>query len=235
MTIAKQKTENSMPELPAWLEKFTALRDEDDPVWLDVARRAKEVTLPADYEVFHEGDHCRNYIFVINGATRVFKAFESGREMVLYRLQAGETCSLTTSVLLAGGLYPANAKTEAETHAVLVPERDFHRAFDSSKVFRDYVCTVFGGRIRDMIMLLEAVTMRNVEVRLARWLIDNRTISDSVEASHRELAYELGTAREVISRYLKDFENKGWVSLSRKYVGLTDVDALNEIVSGTRS
>ncbi|MEN8205565.1 MAG: Crp/Fnr family transcriptional regulator [Pseudomonadota bacterium] len=223
-----------MGELPAWVDAFPELRDIEDPVWVDVANYATEAVLPPGSEVFHEGDVCRNYIFVLEGATRVYKAFESGREMVLYRVQAGETCSITTSVLLAGGLYPANAVTETECRAVLIPANDFHKVFDTCKGFRDYVCTVFGGRIRDLIMLLEAVTMRNVNVRLARWLLDNGSSAGLVEASHRELAFELGTAREVISRHLREFQKNGWVALSRKNIELLDIKALLELVGGYR-
>ena len=220
--------------LPEWVKLFPELDKEDDPEWIDVATHAVEVKLPEGYEVFREGDVCKNYIFVLNGATRVYKSFESGREMVLYRLQQGETCSLTTSVLLAGGKYPANAVTEAKTHAVLIPAKDFHRVFNSSTVFRDYVCRVFGGRIRDMIMLLEAVTMRNVNVRLARWMLSHSSEDNMVEASHRELAFELGTAREVISRHLREFEKQGWVNLSRKNIELLDITAMEDLVSGAR-
>ena len=223
-----------MADLPDWVKAFPELDNLDDPEWVEVASRANEVTLPAEYEVFREGSVCKNYIFVINGATRVYKGFESGREIVLYRLHQGETCSLTTSVLLAGGRYPASAVTEAETHAVLIPSRDFHKVFNASRVFRDYVCRVFGGRIRDMIMLLEAVTMRNVNIRLARWLLDNRSESGIVEASHRELAYELGTAREVISRHLREFERQGWVSLSRKSIEVIDIPAMEGLLNGVR-
>lgn len=223
-----------MSALPEWLDLFPDLKAVNDPAWIEVASGASEVVLPAGFDVFQDGDACKNYILVLDGATRVYKAFESGREMVLYRLQAGETCSLTTSVLLAGGRYPANAITEIETQAILIPKKDFSAAFDNSKGFRDYVCTVFGGRIRDMIMLLEVVTMRNVEIRLVRWLLDNRSGTDSVEASHRELAYELGTAREVISRYLKNLEKKGWLRLSRKHIKLVDTSALEELVGGCR-
>lgn len=219
-----------MSELPEWVRAFPELDNQDSPEWVDVARRAKEVILPANTEVFHEGGECRNYIFVLDGATRVYKNFESGREMVLYRLKQGETCSLTTSVLLAGGKYPANAVTEMETRAVLIPAQDFHQVFDASRLFRDFVCRVFGGRIRDMIMLLEAVTTRNVNVRLARWLLDNRSASNMVMASHLEVAYELGTAREVVSRHLRDFEKHGWVTLSRKRIELQDIPAMQDLL-----
>ena len=223
-----------MDKLPEWVQTFPELSGLDDPVWNEVASRASEVVLPADQVVFREGNTCKNYIFVISGATRVFKGFESGRELVLYRLHEGETCSLTTSVLLAGGRYPANAVTEAETRAVLIPSRDFHKVFNSSQEFRGYVCRIFGGRIRDMIMLLESITLRNVNIRLARWLLDNRTANHAVDVTHRELAYELGTAREVISRHLREFEKQGWVSLSRKSIELLDIAAMEDLLSGNR-
>ncbi len=227
-----QLNTNTEAHLPEWVSKFPLLKDVKDEAWVQTATQAKEVTLPANYEVFHDGDPCENYIFVVEGATRVYKSFENGREMLLYRLQAGETCSLTTSILLAGGRYTANAMTEAETRAVIIPIQIFHQTFDRSKGFRDFVCTTFGGRIRDFIMLLESIATRNVDVRLARYLLENKSEDDTVEASHKVLAFELGTAREVVSRHLKDFEANGWVSLSRKNIQLVNTAKMGQLVSG---
>ncbi len=223
-----------MNELPDWVDAFPDLKYVEDTTWVDMANRATKVVLPPDKEVFREGGECKHYILVLDGTTRVYKAFESGREILLYRVQAGETCSLTTSVLLAGGCYPANAVTETECHAVLIPATDFHMLFEASILFRDYVCKVFGGRIRDLIMLLEAVATRNVNVRLAHCLLSNRSSFGLVEASHRELAFELGTAREVISRHLREFEKNGWVTLSRKNIQLVDTAALQNLENGCR-
>ncbi len=227
-----QMNTNVDAHLPEWVSNFPLLKDVRDEAWIKTASNAKEVTLPANYEVFHDGDPCENYIFVVEGATRVYKSFENGREMLLYRLQAGETCSLTTSILLAGGKYTANAMTEAETRAVIIPIRIFRETFDRSKGFRDFVCSTFGGRIRDFIMLLESIATRNVDVRLARYLLENQSEENSVEASHKLLAFELGTAREVVSRHLKDFETKGWVSLSRKSIQLVDQDSMGRLITG---
>ena len=93
-----QMNTNVDAHLPEWVSNFPLLKDVRDEAWIKTATEAKEVTLPANYEVFHDGDPCENYIFVVDGATRVYKSFENGREMLLYRLQAGETCSLTTSI-----------------------------------------------------------------------------------------------------------------------------------------
>lgn len=227
-----QMSSNTEVHLPEWVSNFPLLIDVTDPAWIQTACNAKEVVLPANYDVFSEGDPCENYIFVVEGATRVYKLFESGREMLLYRLSAGETCSLTTSVLLAGGHYTADAMTEVETRVAIIPDNVFHQTFDKFKGFRDFVCSTFGGRIRDIIMLLESIATRNVDVRLARYLLENRSEENTIEASHRVLAFELGTAREVVSRHLKEFEANGWVSLSRKSIKLINTEKMRKLVSG---
>ena len=218
-----------------WLETFPELKAVHDPAWTGVAARAKSVTLPRHTPLFNGGDACRHFILVQSGAVRVYKVFENGREMVLYHIHKGECCSLTASTLLTSGKYIANAVTESEARVVLIPKNDFCDAFDRSTAFRLYVCAELSGRFHEMLLLLETLGMRNVEGRLARWLLENRSESDCVKASHRELAYELGTAREVISRHLKDFEKKGFVRLSRKYIELADVSALDERIAGSRA
>jgi len=209
--------------------------DVEDVTWVQTANRAKEVVLPKDYEVFSDGDECENYIMVIEGITRVYKSFENGRDMLLYRVNQGETCSLTTSILLAGGKYTASAITETECRAMIIPIHDFHKTFDDCKGFRDFVCATFGGRIRDFILLLESIATRNVDVRMARWMIENKTDTNQVDVSHKALAYELGTAREVVSRHLKEFEQFGWVKLSRSNIELIDLDAMHQLVEGLRA
>jgi CRP/FNR family transcriptional regulator len=235
MPDMNQMNATAQAHIPQWVNKFPLLRGVKDDAWVEAANRAKEVVLPAKYEVFHDGDPCENYIFVVDGATRVYKSFENGREMLLYRLQAGEACSLTTSILLAGGKYTANAMTEAKTRVVIIPRQIFHDTFDQSKGFRDFVCATFGCRIHDFIMLLESIASRKVDVRLARYLLEHRSEDDAVEASHKLLAFELGTAREVVSRHLKEFKANGWVNLSRKSIELINTDEMGQLVAGLRT
>ena len=227
--------DNSDVQLPAWVDHFPAFMEVEDTDWIQTANRAKEMVLPEGYEVFRDGDECKNYIMVLEGVTRVYKAFENGREMLLYRVGPGETCSLTTSILLAGGKYTASAVTESECRAIIIPIHDFHKTFDDSKGFRDCVCATFGGRIRDFILLLESIATRNVDVRMARWMLENKSEAGQVEVSHKALAYELGTVREVVSRHLKEFEDNGWVKLSRANIELVDPGAMHQLVEGLRS
>ena len=194
----------------------------------------KEIVVPAGTTVFSDGEVCQNYIMVLEGITRVYKTFENGREMLLYRVNTGETCSLTTSILLAGGKYTASAITETECRAMVIPVQLFHEAFDQSKGFRDFVCSNFGGRIRDFILLLESIATRHVDVRLARWMLENKSDDNQIEVSHKALAFELGTVREVVSRHLKEFEENGWVKLSRANIELLDLNSMHLLIEGLR-
>jgi CRP/FNR family transcriptional regulator len=220
-----------MKQLPVWLDTFPQLKAVEDPAWMKVVQNMREVALSADTELFTCGNDSKHFILLLSGAVRVYQTFENGREMVLYHLQAGECCSLTISTLLSNARYSASGIAESEVRVVLIPKRDFCSVFDASTGFRRYVCAELGKRFHDLLFLLEGLGKRNVELRLARWLLDNRTESDCIVASHRELASELGTAREVISRHLKEFEKKGLVRLSRKFIELADISALDDRAS----
>ena len=224
-----------MNNLPVWLDTFPHLKRVEDPAWLKVAEKAQVVKLTADTELFTCGDNGTHFILLLSGAVRVHQIFENGREMVLYHLQPGECCSLTISTLLSDTRYSASGIAESEVRVVLIPKREFCVLFDASTGFRRYVCAELSKRYHDLLFLLEGLGKRNIELRLARWLLDNRTESDCVMASHRELASELGTAREVVSRHLKIFEKKGLVRLSRKFIELADVSALDDRASSVRN
>jgi len=214
-----------------WVSAFPGLRDVADECWRTVAPRARELLLPPAHSLFREGDPCHDYLLLVDGAARVFKSFPSGREMVLYRLTGGASCLLSASILLAGGRYSADAHTERDSHAVLIAARDFHLAFDRSRGFREFVTREFGGRVRELLGLLETLVIDQIEVRLARWL-SARGAGAAISVSHRELARDLGTAREVISRQLKAFEKRGWVRLARKQIVLLDPQALDALAGG---
>ena len=213
-----------------WLRNFPDLRQLDDPVWHDIARSARELIIPPDTELFQEGGICPNYLFVIAGSVRVHKISESGREIVLYRIESGQTCMLTTSLLLSGGSYPASGVSETETRVMVISAEQFRLGFDQSRGFRNFVCRTNSQRLCEMIMLIEAVAFGHIDVRLAELLLQRKDQCDSVEAFHKELAVELGTAREVVSRQLKEFERRGWVGLSRRKIAITDASALRGLL-----
>ncbi len=214
---------------PTWLAHFPALLSITDPHWLAAAKAAHESTLPARTVVFRDGDPCHNYLLVTEGSVRVQKISESGKEIVLYRVEAGQSCVLTTSCLLADDRYLAEAITETEVKAVVIPGAPFHDALAHSPGFRRFVFHAYGRRMATLMALVEALAFERMDTRLARRLLDKSAEQREIIVTHHELAADLGSAREVISRLLKDFEHHGWIRLHRGRIEILDPGALQRI------
>ncbi len=187
---------------------------------------AQITSVPARTVVFRSGSSCENYLLVIDGSVRVQMVSENGREIVLYRVDQGQTCILTTSCLMTADNYSAEGITETDVNAVMIPAAAFHELMACSGVFRAFVFASYGTRLSDLLMLVDEVAFHRIDVRLARFLVERAGEKKQLQTTHQELAVELGSAREVISRQLKEFERRGWVILARGQVGLTNVPAL---------
>ena len=209
-----------------WLSHFPELSGLDDPVWQQVLDSARPVEIPAGTTVFRDGDGCQNYMFVMEGSVRVQKIAENGREIVLYRVNAGEACILTTSCLLSHQRYPAEGITETDVRAISIPVGKFDEGVAGSAGFRAFVFSSYGRRIADLILLVEDVAFGRMDIRLGQYLLDTADDDGNIEATHQAMAAELGTAREVVSRQLKEFERRGWVKLGRGFIKISDISAL---------
>ncbi|HYA37630.1 MAG TPA: Crp/Fnr family transcriptional regulator [Candidatus Methylomirabilis sp.] len=220
-----------MPAAAPWWHAFPTLKAIQDPRWGALMSNAREVSIPPGTSVFHAGDACRNFLFVLDGSVRVEKIGENGREIVLYRVGSGETCLLTTSCLIAKERYPAEGVTETAVRAVALPDELFNEALALSSEFRGFVFTSFGARLTELMALVEAITFGRGDARLARRLLESDATSGEVVATHQQLAAELGTAREVVSRFLKEFERRGLVRLARGHIVIADRAALQALAA----
>lgn len=214
-----------------WLAHFPDLSGLDDPVWHKVLDSARPVEIPAGTTVFRDGDGCQNYMFVLEGTVRVQKMSENGREIVLYRVNAGEACILTTSCLLSHQRYPAEGITETDLRAISIPVARFDEGVAGSDGFRSFVFSSYGRRIADLILLVEDVAFGRMDIRLGQYLLDAVDDEGNVDSTHQVIAAELGTAREVVSRQLKEFERRGWLKLGRGLITISDLAALKKHLS----
>lgn len=202
----------------------------DDVALEQLRHQAQFVQLPAGYTVFRSGDACRNYLVVVDGSVRVQALSPGGREVTLYRVTSGQSCVITTSCLISHEVYPAEGVTETETSALILAQGSFNEALARSDAFRRFVFAAQGRRLSDLIHRVEDVAFGRVDVRLARLLFDRgRRNAGRVSATHQQLASELGTAREVISRHLKAFERKGWVHVRRGSIEVLDEVSLSAV------
>lgn len=184
------------------------------------------VAAPAGTKVFSEGSACANYLILLSGQIRVRKTGANGREIVLYRVEPGETCVVTTACLMAGIDYDAEGVAETDIVARALPVQAFRALLAESAAFREFVFRTYGTRIADLLMVIEEVAFGRIDQRLASHLIDLVGRRGEIRITHQDLAVELGTAREVVSRQLKEFERQGWVRLSRGAIRVTDPSAL---------
>lgn len=204
--------------------------DPESARMLDSAARL--ATVPAGTALFQDGAECANYVLVIEGSIRVQKVAENGREIVLYRVESGQSCVLTTNCLIARDDYSAAGIAETEVKALVLPAATFRGLLGRSEPFRDFVFSAYASRISDLLMLIEEVAFGRIDVRLGAWLRQHMGVGGEIKATHQDLATELGTAREVVSRQLKEFERRGWVTLHRGRVVVKDSAGIATLSAG---
>lgn len=212
-----------------WLKQFPALVDLESDAREVLAKYARIVEAPVGTIGYSEGMPCNAYVMRLSGQSRVYKMSSSGREILLYRVAAGETCVITTTCILGNSDYPASTIVEQTICDVIVPKAAFNQLMIDSPVFRRFVMENYGALISDLIVLLDEVAFQSLDARLAKLLLD--VASPTITRTHQQLADELGTAREVVSRQLKRFEQKGWLTLGRGEVILLNRAALQGMAS----
>ena len=190
--------------------------------------RAQFLELPAGTTVFDERQACRGFPFVISGSIRVVNADPNGRELPLYRVTPGETCIISSACLLGQAPYNARGVTEADTTLLVVPNEDF-QALLGEQAFRDFVFQLFSERIADLMQLIEEVAFRKLDQRLAALLLGK---GQRLHTTHQQLADELGSVREIVSRLLKGLAEQGLVALSREQIEILDPAGLRRLAGG---
>lgn len=190
------------------------------------------VALPEGRHVFGPGQSPDNFLLMIEGTVRVQQVSESGREIVLYRVSAGESCALTTSCMIGHEEYPADGIAETAVRAVAIPRALFDELIASSAEFRRFVFTAFSRRLTNLFRIIEEVAFARLDVRLAQRLLQRAGEAKRVMATHQEFAKELGSAREVVSRQLHEFQRRGWIKVARGEIELIDENALSRLAQG---
>lgn len=184
------------------------------------------VLLPAGTVVFDENQPCQGFPLLLAGSLRVIKASTNGRELLLYRVCPGESCILTSSCLLGHASYHARGIAESDMEMVVISPATFKKMLSKHEPFRDYVFSLFSERITELMQMVSAVAFQKLEQRLAVLLTNNPT---PLHSTHQALADELGSVREIVSRLLKNFADRGWIRLGRKQIEVIDAPALKKL------
>lgn len=174
--------------------------------------------LGPDMVLLDEDKSCSGVVLVLSGTIRIYKLSEDGKEITLFRIGRGETCVLTIACIMGTGdiPFPVAAATEQTSEIVLIPVETFKKCFYEIPAIQKFFFTSMSAKFYSLLGLVENITFKRTSDRLTDFLI-TKTAGGAypLYATHENIASEIGTAREVVSRLLKEMEGKGQVSLSR--------------------
>jgi CRP/FNR family transcriptional regulator len=185
-------------------------------------------SLPHHTPLFQSGEPAQVFVIVLSGRIEVRLTAASGREILLYAVEPGQSCIQSTLGLLGDEAYTGAARTMTEAKVVLIPKPLFLSLMDSDSAFRNFVLRAFGARMADLTRVLEQVAFGRVEVRLAALLLD-LAVGNRVTATQADLAARIGTAREVVTRQLHSLAKAGVTENARGQVIIRDATALRQI------
>jgi len=191
-----------------------------------VEERARLVQVPTGRRLFEEGSPCTDYPLLVEGIIRASKFGPDGHEILLYRLNPGESCVITVIALLGGTPYPAVGTAETRLTLFGVPRDLFVDLVLKAEAFRTFVFQSLSQRMARLMALIDDVAFRRVDQRLASRLLRHR---EPITATHQMLADELGTTREVVSRTLESFQESGMLRLGRKRIEILDRHGLDRV------
>lgn len=212
-------------------EKFSFLKEVPTNEWED--SNGYMTTLPAQ-PMIDEGHIFNHVSFVLSGCVRIYKISPSGKELTLYRLRSGDTCIIMLASVLGETVYEAFAEIEQDTELFVLPAQLFREWSHKYREINTYIYRLFMKRMTSVANLIEDITFKPFNSRLAQLLLQNLKVNSNnpLYITHHSLSVDLGTAREVVSRTLKEFERNGWIKQERSKIYILHKEKLEDIVEG---
>jgi CRP/FNR family transcriptional regulator len=224
-------------DLVAVLGKTALLSNLSQPELQMLASRTVRKLFSAGELLFSEGEPCNGLHIIARGKVRLFKTSVNGREQVLSVNVSGE--SVAEIPVFDGGPYPASAVALEETEIVFISRRDFNAYCLEHPEVPLKVLTVVGARLRNLVGIIEELSFTTIRQRLISVLLklaqsEGRKTARGIEfqlpASHQELANQLGTVRELISRNLMRLQAEGLLDVDARQIVVKDVKGLNALL-----
>lgn len=182
--------------------------------------------------LIHNGDaDCMGLLLVRSGQLRAFLTSDEGREITIYRLFERDICLFSASCMMNSIQFEITITAEKDTEFWIIPPEFYKSLMEKSLVIANYTNEIMSTRFTDVMWLIEQVMWKSFDKRLAHFLIEESAIENStlLKTTHEIIASHLGSAREVVTRMLKYFQNEGMVKLTRGTIEIIDMDKLEEL------
>lgn len=211
------------------LERVGFYREAPPEVQSSILAAARHVTLAPGHWLFREGEPSSHFATVGTGSVRVFRIGATGREITLYHVrdQQSSLVSMLSALLEIPAI--AMARAEVESEAVLLPATALREWASTSGPMRTFIFETMTRALVDVTTLLEGIAFGTIESRLAALLLQHADIERVILMRHEDIAAELGTAREVVSRLLESYERRGAINLSRGRIEIRDEGLLRQL------
>ena len=215
---------NLAPYLPFW----DGLTTEEQK---RLSSSAQKRTASAGEHVHDGTQECTGFLIVTDGQLRIYNLSESGREITLYRLLPGDICLFSASCAIKNLRFDVMITAEKDTAFLLIPSDVYKRLMEENVAVSNFTNELMASRMSEVMWLMEQIMWQSFDKRLAAFLLEESSLnrSDSLTITHEAIANHLGSAREVVTRMLRYFQQEGFVALSRGVVTLTDKAALQAL------
>lgn len=183
-------------------------------------------------EHIHSGDtDCNGVMILKSGHLRVFLLSDEGREITLYRMYPGDMCTLSAACVLNNIEFDVFIDAEEDSELLIINSKHFDTLLNSNIYVENFTYKLLTKRFSDVMWSMQQILFTSFDKRLARFLLDEcKTVnSNKIKITHEQIAKYMGSAREVVSRMLKYFENEGFVELSRGGIKVTNEQALENL------
>ncbi len=219
-------------------QQFTQLKHSfpqfnQDPKLLSLIQsHCQYAIIPANSVICEDGQINTDLPLLISGLIRVYKISESGKEITLYHIGDDESCVLSASTILGGKEFPAIAKTVTESHVVILPETFVREWIVQSTDWQQFIFGLVAQRLSDVITVVEEVAFQRMDKRIAKYLYQKQQREgNTLSITHQKIADEVGTAREVVTRVLRDLESRHIVKITRGKIEINTLNALQKVAS----
>ena len=197
----------------------------EDALLEEISRVGTFKEVPEGYKLMEIGQYIRSMPLLIDGAIKIMRDDNDGDELLLYFLERGETCAMTLSCCLGDTKSEIRAVAELDTKLIMIPVGKMEEWTATYKSWRNFVFESYHNRLMEMFETIDSIAFLKMDERLLKYLLDKVkiTASNTIRATHQEIAHELHTSRVVISRLLKTLENQGKIELFRNNIKIISI------------
>ena len=215
---------------PRQLDQITnampILKRADESLLRELQQHAIFARIPAGHDVFVDGDRVDGIALLLSGVVRVYKIGETGREITLYRFGLGVSCILSANAIMSHKSFPAIATVEEDAEAVMIPADIFREWVNKYELWREFVFDLLSERLSTVMTVVDEVVFKRMDRRVASLLLNQAAVQNPMRVTHQEIAAELGSSREVISRIIEDFSREEIINSGRGTIEILNFDEL---------